>query len=88
MIFRIDMIFRARPLPVFKQQTNYIAAKRKCMRPSSLIYIVACAIAAVLPFLAAHSEQSSRAASVFYGWPDQFEGKTLTELPLTEGARL
>jgi hypothetical protein len=54
------------------------------MRPSSLLYIVACAIAALMPFLAAHSEQSSGAASVFYGWPDQFEEKTLTELPLTE----
>ena len=56
------------------------------MRAGRLLYIVACTIAAVMPFLAAHSEQLSGAASesVFYGWPDRFEGKTLTELPLTE----
>lgn len=55
------------------------------MRAGRLLYIVACAIAAVMPLLAAPSEQLSGAASesVFYGWPDRFEGKTLTELPLT-----
>ena len=56
------------------------------MRASSLLYIVACACAAVMPFLTAQSGQSTRdaSASVFYGWPTQFEGKTLTELPLTQ----
>ena len=55
------------------------------MRPSSVFFIVACAVAAVMPFLAARSEQSPAASeSVFYGWPDQFEEKTLKELPLTE----
>jgi len=39
-----------------------------------------------MPFLTAQSLQSSRDAneSVFYGWPNEFEGKTLTELPLTQ----
>lgn len=56
------------------------------MRSSSLLYIVACAFAALMPFLATQSGHSSRdaSASVFYGWPTQFRGKTLTELPLTQ----
>src|SRR5688572_30210123 len=55
------------------------------MRPGYLFYIVACAIAALTPFLSAHSEHASgNTKFVFAGWPEQFEGKTLTPLPLTE----
>ena len=54
------------------------------MRRSSLFYLIACAIAALMPFLNAHSEQPSRNTDGFPGWPNQFEGKTLTALPMTE----
>lgn len=55
------------------------------MRRSSLFYIVACAVAALLPFLPAQSESSSNAGAVaFPGWPAEFEGKPLTALPMTE----
>ena len=54
------------------------------MRPSSLCYVIACAIAALMPFVSAHSEQPSRKTVAFPGWPTQFEGRTLTALPLTE----
>ncbi len=55
------------------------------MRRSSLVYIVACAVAALLPFFSAQSKSSrSAGAVVFPGWPSEFEGKTLTPLPLTE----
>lgn len=56
------------------------------MRRSSLFYIVACTIAALLPFLSAQSEQSSRnpVEAAFPGWPAQFEGRRLTAVPLTE----
>lgn len=54
------------------------------MRPASLFYILACAVAALVPFLAAESGRSSFNASLFPGWPAQFEGKTLTPLPLTQ----
>jgi hypothetical protein len=51
----------------------------------SLFYIVACALAAVVPFLSARSESSGHAAAVgFPGWPSEFQGKPLTPLPLTE----
>lgn len=55
------------------------------MRRSSFFYIVACAVAALLPFFSARSESSgSVGAGAFPGWPTEFEGKTLTPLPLTE----
>ena len=55
------------------------------MRRSSLFYIIACAVAALVPFLSAQSESSgSRGAVTFPGWPSEFQGKTLTPLPLTE----
>jgi hypothetical protein len=42
-------------------------------------------VAALAPFLLAQSESSGNAgASAFPGWPTEFEGKTLTPLPLTE----
>ena len=53
------------------------------MRRSSLFYIVACAVAALLPFFVARSESSGVGAVAFPGWPSEFEGKTLTPLPLT-----
>ncbi len=55
------------------------------MRRSSLFYIIVCAVAALVPFLSAQSESARNAAAVaFPGWPTEFEGKTLTPLPLTE----
>ena len=54
------------------------------MRRGSVFYIVVCAVAALVPFLSAHSESSGNAAaSAFPGWPAEFEGKALTPLPLT-----
>lgn len=55
------------------------------MRRSHLFYIVACAVAALLPFFSARTESSGSVGAVaFPGWPTEFEGKTLTPLPLTE----
>jgi len=55
------------------------------MRRSSLCYIVACAFAALIPFLSAPSAPSGNTGTVvFPGWPAELEGKTLTPLPLTE----
>lgn len=55
------------------------------MRRSSLFYIVACAVAALVAFLSAQSGSSGAAVAVpFPGWPAEFEGNTLTPLPLTE----
>ena len=55
------------------------------MRRGNLFYIVVCVIAALMPFLPANTEPSGSAAgAVFPGWPAEFEGQTLTPLPLTE----
>lgn len=54
------------------------------MQRSSFFYIIVCAVAAALPFATARSEYSSTTVGAFPGWPAQFEGKTLTQLPLTE----
>jgi hypothetical protein len=49
-----------------------------------LFYIIVCVIAALMPFLSARSERSGGTGAVaFPGWPAEFEGKTLTALPLT-----
>ncbi len=49
-------------------------------------YIVACAIAALMPFVSARFEIPVTGSAVveFPGWPRTFEGKTLTQLPLNE----
>lgn len=55
------------------------------MQRSSLFYIVACVVAALVPFLSAQSESSSGPGTApFPGWPSEFHGKTLTPMPLTE----
>jgi hypothetical protein len=56
------------------------------MRRSNLFYIIACALAAVAPFIYAQFETPARSAAngVFPGWPSSFEGKPLTRLPLNE----
>lgn len=51
---------------------------------NSFIYIVACAIAALVPLISTHSIQPANAAVAFPGWPAQFEGKPLMPIPLTE----
>jgi hypothetical protein len=54
------------------------------MRRRSLFYIVACAVAALMPFLSARSESPGNAGAVaFPGWPTEFQGRPLTALPLT-----
>ena len=56
------------------------------MRRSYVYYIIACAIAALMPFVAARFQApaTGAAAVTFPGWPSTFEGKTLTPLPLKE----
>jgi len=53
------------------------------MRRSSLVYLVVCAVAALVPLFSGHSKHQANAAVAFPGWPTQFEGRTLTALPLT-----
>jgi hypothetical protein len=55
------------------------------MRRSSLFYLIVCLVAALMPvvFVNADYAPTGAAALVFPGWPTTFEGKTLTELPLT-----
>ena len=49
-------------------------------------YLIACVIAALMPFVSARFETPATGAETvtFPGWPSTFEGKTLTALPLTE----
>ena len=54
------------------------------MRRGNLVYIVACAIAALVPLLSAQSKDQANTVGAFPGWPAQFEGRALTALPLTE----
>jgi hypothetical protein len=55
------------------------------MRRSYIFYLIACVIAAGAPFIFAESHAPSNAGNVaFSGWPIEFEGKTLTPLPLTD----
>lgn len=54
------------------------------MRRSSVVYIIVCVVAALTPLLSVQSEHQPNAVLAFPGWPTQFEGKTLTALPLTE----
>lgn len=56
------------------------------MRRSHVYYLIACAIAALMPFVSARFEtpESSAAVVTFPGWPGTFAGKTLTPLPLNE----
>lgn len=51
------------------------------------LYIIVCAVAALAPFLSAHSEPQRVHAASFPGWPAQFEGAALQPLPLTERER-
>lgn len=49
-------------------------------------YLIACAIAAVMPFVSARVETpvTDATTTAFPGWPSTFAGKTLTPLPLSE----
>ena len=49
-------------------------------------YVIACAIAALMPFVSARFEAQPAgvATTTFPGWPSTFAGKTLTPLPLSE----
>lgn len=50
------------------------------------IYIIACALAALVPLLLPQSRYASaeKSAAPFPGWPNSFEGLELTPLPLSE----
>ena len=56
------------------------------MRRSNVYYLIACAIAALMPFVSARLETPAPGAAVvtFPGWPSTFEGKSLGALPLNE----
>src|ERR1051325_11477965 len=56
------------------------------MRRSFIAYLVACAVAAVVPFVSAQYETAAGTAPAisFPGWPSKFNGKTLTPLALNE----
>ena len=56
------------------------------MRRSYVYYMIACVIAALMPFVSARFETpaTGAAAVAFPGWPTTFAGKTLTPLPLNE----
>lgn len=51
-----------------------------------VLYVTACGVAALVPLLPARygSEGARASASAFPGWPTHFEGRALTELPLTQ----
>jgi len=59
---------------------------KKGMRRSTVFYIVACVIAALVPYLSTQYETAAGTspAVMFPGWPSKFEGKTLTPLALNE----
>jgi len=50
-------------------------------RPS-LFFIICCLLAAVAPFAPIRSDVTNEQAA-FPGWPAQFEGRSLTQLPLS-----
>jgi hypothetical protein len=56
------------------------------MRRSTVFYLIACAIAAFVPYLSAQYETAAGTAPAvtFPGWPSKFEGKTLTPIALNE----
>ena len=54
------------------------------MRRNTIFYIVACVIAAVVPYLSVRSETATSPTVAFPGWPSTFEGKALTPLPLND----
>ncbi|HET6976523.1 MAG TPA: hypothetical protein VFI24_09395 [Pyrinomonadaceae bacterium] len=56
------------------------------MRRTTAFYFVACAVAALVPFVSAQHQTASGTATsvIFPGWPTTFAGKTLTPLPLNE----
>ena len=56
------------------------------MRRNYVYYIIACAIAALMPCVSARFETPATDTVVmtFPGWPSTFEGKTLTQLPLSD----
>ena len=56
------------------------------MRPNTVFYIIACAIAALVPYVSAQypTAADTAPAVMFPGWPRTFEGKTLTPIALNE----
>ena len=56
------------------------------MRRSTVLYITACAFAALVPFVAARYQTvvGTTPPVAFPGWLTTFEGRTLTPLPLDE----
>jgi len=56
------------------------------MRRSFIAYLIACAIAALVPYWSAQHQIAAgiTPAVTFPGWPSKFNGKTLTPLALNE----
>jgi hypothetical protein len=56
------------------------------MRGKYVYYLIACAIAALMPFVSARLETPATVTAVtaFPGWPNTFEGRPLTQLPLNK----
>jgi hypothetical protein len=52
----------------------------------TVIYMIACSLAAAIPLLPTHSRDlaTNSSGATFPGWPTHFEGRTLTRLPLSE----
>lgn len=53
----------------------------------TVIYIIACAVAAFVPLLPQSQSQyagAEKTATPFPGWPNSFDGRELTALPLSE----
>lgn len=54
------------------------------IRRDGVAFIAAVLVAGLLPFVSKAREQAPAAATDFPGWPDRYEGRPLTQLPLTE----
>jgi hypothetical protein len=53
-------------------------------RLATAFFVAAAAAAAVAPLLARRGDAAAMAAKDFPGWPAQYEGRALVELPLTQ----
>lgn len=55
---------------------------------SNAFYLVACVLAALVPWLAVNSKRGGETSGIaFPGWPTHFENRELTALPLQERER-
>src|SRR6185295_16936285 len=54
------------------------------IRRDVMAFLAAAIVAALMPLVGTAREQATNAAGDFPGWPTRYEGRALTELPLTE----